>query len=206
MSEHILYIFDEIEGLDEEYLQNSIPDLSHERLSKAFAYRFQLDRILSVTVYLLLRLALRENHGINEPVEFSYNEYGKPFLRDYPLIYFNMSHCRRAAACVISEVEVGVDVQEIAPVSDELAKRTLTATEYAAFKKAENPSRLFCEYWTIKESYLKRTGQGIGTDLTKLSVAEIGEKTVLKESEDYLCCVSGISGQVRYVKPPITLL
>lgn len=194
MNENRLYVFDEIETLDEEYLRLSIPYLSPERRDKAFSYHFPLDRKLSVTAYLLLRIALREIHGIDEPVVFSYSKDGKPRLRDYPQIHFNLSHCRSAVACVLSVDEVGVDVQEIIPISDSLAKKTLTSKEYAEFKVSPTPFELFCKYWTIKESHLKRTGQGIGTDLTELSALDVAGKTIFKNNKNYCCCVAGITG------------
>jgi 4'-phosphopantetheinyl transferase len=180
--------------LDDGFPHRFIPFLSAERREKIFSYRFPPDRKLSVVVYLLLRLALMEKHGINEPVVFAYGKNGKPFLRDHPHIHFNLSHCRSAAACVISDTETGVDVQEIAPVSDGLARRVLSAEEYAAYKASHHPDELFCQMWTAKESYLKRTGQGIGTDLTALPSENTG---TLFKGKDYYCCVSApFNGEV----------
>lgn len=195
----MLYVFDEIDALDDEFPQRCKPFLSAQRCEKAFAYRFPLDRKLSAAAYILLRLCLIENYGIDEPVVFSYGKNGKPFLRDYPNIHFNLSHCRSAVACVVSNNEIGVDVQEIVPVSDGLAKRVLTEREYAVFRAAENPLRQFCEYWTIKESWLKKTGLGIGTDLTALSAEDISEQTLFTSGKNYCCCVAGDSVQFRCV-------
>jgi 4'-phosphopantetheinyl transferase len=41
---------------------------------------------------MLLRHALQENFGINKHIEFTDGDHGKPYLRDYPRIYFNISH------------------------------------------------------------------------------------------------------------------
>lgn len=195
----MLYVFDEIHELDDAFPARCIPYLSDQRREKAFSYRFPIDRKLSVTAYLLLRLALRENYGIDEPVVFAHGRNGKPFLRDYPQVHFNVSHCRSAVVCAVSDGAVGVDAEEIFAVSDELAVRVLTEKEYAAFKAADNPSVLFCEYWTIKESWLKKTGQGIGVDLTAVAAEDIGEKTLFTGSRNYCCCVAGASVRLRRV-------
>ena len=192
----MLYIFDDIDGLDDGFPEQHISFLSEERRIKAFSYRFPLDRKLSVAVYLLLRLALIEKYGIDEPVVFSYGNNGKPFLRDYPHINYNISHCRSAAACVIADDSVGVDVQEIAPVPDGLAQHVLSADEYAGYRDSRNPEDFFCAIWTIKESWLKRTGQGIGTDLKTLPVQ--GMKTLYR-GKDYYCCVNGADVQLHRV-------
>lgn len=195
----MLYLFDEIEKLDEKYLPRNLARLSQERRDKVFSYCFQLDKKLSAAAYLLLRLALEENYGIDEPVVFSYGNHGKPYLRDYPRIHFNLSHCKNAVACVLSAGEIGVDVQEIIPVSDTVARSVLTQKEYAEFKISSKPFELFCEYWTIKESYVKRTGQGIQTDFTELAVDDVGEKMIFKNSKGYCCCVAGVWGRIERV-------
>ena len=183
----MLYVFDEIDELDDDFLGQFIPFLPEERREKVFYYRFPRDRKLSAVVYLLLRLALMEKYGINEPVVFAYGKNGKPFLRDYPNIHFNLSHCHSAAVCVIADTEVGVDVQEIAPVSDDLARRVLSVEEYSGYKASLRPDELFCKMWTAKESRLKRTGRGIGCDLTALPAEDNG--TIFK-GKDYYCSVN----------------
>ena len=198
-----LYVFDEINGLDDAFISECTPYLSLERQEKAFSYTFPLDRNASIIAYLLLRLALMENYGINENVAFNYDKNGKPALRDYPHIHFNLSHCRTAAACALADREVGVDVEDIAPVPDEVARRVLTPKEYAKYsasiKTKTNPEELFCRYWTIKESWLKKTGSGIGTDLSILEAEDIGEKTIFKKADNYCCCVTGALVAVKYV-------
>lgn len=195
----MLYIFENIDSLSDDFSKRCIPYLSTQRIEKVFSYRFPLDRNLSATVYLLLRFALKVNYGIDEPVVFAFGKNGKPFLRDYPQIYFNLSHCNNAAACAVSSGEIGVDVQEVTPVSDDLAGRVLTTEEFGEFKAAENPSLQFCEYWVMKESWLKKTGQGICRDLNTLPSESLKEKTLVSGNENYCCCAAGDFVLLRYV-------
>ena len=195
----MLYLIDEIAELDDGFPERAKPLLSEERCAKVFARRLLLDRKLSTAVYLLLRLALMQEHGIDEAVIFAYGENGKPTLRDHPHIHFNLSHCSTAAACVISNLEAGVDVQKIAPVSDALAKRVLSPKEYEAFQASQHPDKLFCRFWTMKESWLKQTGRGLVKDLAALSTEQM-TNTVLLKGQSYYCCVSGNFDSIRYVK------
>ena len=190
----MLYIFDEVDKLEDLPMDR----LSDERRDKALRYRFSLSRKLSVGVYLLLCLALKEEFGIEEAVVFGYNENGKPFLKDYPHIHFNLSHCKKAVACAVSDSEVGVDIQDIRPVSDKVAKRVLTEVEHKRFKQAQVPDEYFCEIWTVKESFLKRTGQGIRADLREISADGITEKTVYR-GDGYYCCVTGLNVHIKRV-------
>ena len=190
----MLYIFDEADKLT----NVSMERLSDERRAKANNYRSEQKRALSVIVYLLLRLALSEEYDIDKAVEFEYSNKGKPFLRDYPNIYFNLSHSKSTAACVVSDKKCGVDVQQIVPVSDAVAKRVLTSKEYKGFLESKIPEEYFCEIWTIKESFLKQSGQGISTKLRDLSAEAVTDRTIYR-GKDYFCCVTGKNMQVRKV-------
>ena len=201
----MLYVFDGMDSLDESFVGQCLPHLSLERREKVFSYSFPLDRNGSVIAYLLLRHALKENYGINEKVTFKYGNYGKPLLENYPYIHFNLSHCRTAAACIVADSEVGVDVEEIKPVADDVAKRVLTAKEYAEYKASRRSDELFCEFWTMKESWLKKTGNGIGMDLSALAAEDTGEKTLFKGRKDYYCCATGAFVVVRYINSDILI-
>ena len=190
----MLYIFDETDKLEDMPLGL----LSDERREKALKHRFPLDKKLSIVVYLLLCFALNEEYGIEGPVEFMYNENGKPVLRDYPEIHFNLSHCKRAAACVVSNNEVGVDVQDVRRIPDKVAKRVLTESEYKIFTTAQAPDEYFCEIWTIKESFVKLTGRGIREDFRNIPVKSITDKTLYR-GEGYFCCVTGSDIQMKRV-------
>ena len=194
----MLYIFDGLDSLDDAFIGQCIPYLSMERKEKAFSYSFPSDRNCSVLAYMLLLLALKEIYGINENVTFKYGKNGKPYLQNYPNIQFNLSHCRAAAACIVAGCEVGVDVEEIKPVTDDVARRVLTVKEYAEYKASSNPDELFCGYWTAKESWLKKTGLGIGIDLSALAAEDTGEKTLVR-GKNYFCCATGASVMVKNV-------
>ena len=195
----MLYIFDEIDNIEDGFPESIKTLLSAERFEKIKRLRSPQKKKASAIAYLLLRLAISETYGINEAVEFSYGDKGKPHLKSYPHIHFNLSHSNEVAACVISNNEVGVDVQYIKPVNDSLARRVLTESEYAGFKSSKMPDEYFCEIWTVKESYLKQTGKGITTELRDVAADEITDKTIYR-SNDYFCCVCGPKMKVKFIR------
>lgn len=134
------------------------------RLRKALSYRFDIDRYLCAESFLLLEKMLRENLGLNHCPEFSYEEHGKPFLKEYPGIHFNISHCRKGVACAISESPVGVDIEEI-QYDALLSQTVLNPEERSAVEMSDEPEVKFTELWTRKESFLKLTGEGIRDNL-----------------------------------------
>ena len=195
----MLYIFDEVDKMDDELTESEISLLSNDRYAKIQRLRSPQGKKASFAVYLLLRVALKENYGIYEVVEFDYAEKGKPTLRDYPHIHFSLSHSKCTAVCAISDAEVGVDVQYISPISDRVAKRVLTTNEYVKFKESKTPDEYFCEIWTIKEACLKQTGQGISTELRDLSAESVTERYIYR-GDGYFCCVCGPVNNIKHIR------
>jgi len=195
----MLYIFDEMDSLDDGFMERVMPLLSEERQEKIKRLRSPLSKKASAVVYLLLRLALAELYGINEAVVFGYAKNEKPVLRDYRHIHFNLSHCKNAAACVVCDSEVGVDVQHISPVTDKVARRVLTEKEFKAFISSDFRDEFFCETWTIKESFIKKTGQGITTELRGIEAENVADRMTFK-GRGYFCCVCGAKMQIKHVR------
>lgn len=96
---------------------------------------------------------------------------GKPFLVNYPNIHISISDSGEYTVCAFAPVPVGIDLQEIRFLHKtplQLAHRFFTSTEYEMIRSAgdkEEQADLFCRLWTIKESCLKCTGQGLGGGL-----------------------------------------
>ena len=146
-------------------LDAALGAMTEQRRTKVMAFKHEQGRKLSAAAYMLLCKALREEYGINEAPLFEYSEHGKPAIVGHPEIYFNLSHCRSVAACVVSSSPVGVDVEEVREFKDSLARYVLNDDEYAMVSSSSQPAREFIRLWTMKESYLKLTGDGITRDL-----------------------------------------
>ena len=111
---------------------------------------------------LLLR-GLKLEYGIGELPEISFEEYGKPYFPNHPEIHFNISHCDKAVACMLSKKPVGIDVESIKPFDQDLAEYISTDGELASILESHDPSLTFTVIWTKKESYCKLTGRGLDT-------------------------------------------
>ena len=164
-----LYINDNPLAID---LESALAKMTEQRRTKVLAFKHEQGRKLSAAAYMLLCKAIKEEYGIDEPPVFEYSEHGKPSIVGHPEIYFNLSHCRSVAACVVSSRPVGIDVEEVREYKDSLARYVLNDEEYAMVSASSQPALEFIRLWTMKESYLKLTGDGITRDL----------KTVLADS------------------------
>ncbi len=83
-------------------------------------------------------------------------------------LHFNLSHCKKAVACVLSEQPVGVDVETIGRYSESLARHVLSPDEFDLVSSSPTPQIPFIRLWTQKEAIVKLTGRGIDDDLPNL--------------------------------------
>lgn len=104
-----------------------------------------------------------------ELIQFSYNDFGKPSLsggaKDSRL-RFNLSHSGDYALLAATKIgEIGVDIELIQPsfVDKESASQFLTPKEIRhLFEQPKSEQvKLYFDYWTQKEAYLKMRGDGL---------------------------------------------
>jgi 4'-phosphopantetheinyl transferase len=156
--EYHLFINDHIDDIDWEA---SLPLLSEQRREQVLRFKHILGRRTCVAAYLLLRKALLEVYGITEKPVFEYGEHGKPYIVGHPELHFSLSHCKEAAVCVLSRRPVGIDVESIGRYRDAVARYAMSDEELQQIQQAALPEVAFTRLWTMKESLLKLTGEGI---------------------------------------------
>ena len=139
-------------------VSGSVGLLPEYRRNKTERYRYDSDKLLSLTAGLLI---LREA-GDGDIV---IGEHGKPYFKDNSL-YYSVSHSGKAAAIAVDEKEVGLDIEKL-PDGDflKIAKRFYHPNELDFVLDSADRARAFARIWTRKEAYLKQTGIGISTDL-----------------------------------------
>ena len=127
---------------------------------------------LSAAGALLLAYALQETFGLRpSPSDFGLTGvHGKPVLRPYPHLGFNLSHSGSLVLCAVADAPVGVDIQQRISASDALARRVLSPPAYQAYRSAEDADAFFCQTWALKESYCKYTGAGLAQGLRSFTV------------------------------------
>ena len=105
-------------------------------------------------------------------LQFEAAEQGKPLISGPAMAtdwHFNLSHTHGLVAVAASCQPVGIDVEELSrQVPDlDIAKRYFSQREYqhiAATAPSEQ-ARLFLQYWTLKEAFLKAEGWGLSQRL-----------------------------------------
>lgn len=164
-----VYLYNIPQTITEQSLSLELSKLPEWRRRKALSYHNLTDRFLCAKSYLLLAHALRENFQIYEEMYFDINENGKPYLRKFPHIHFNISHCNKGVLCVIHEKEVGCDIEEIPSTLDiDLCRYCFNEKEFKHITDSQNPCLEFTKLWTKKEACLKQTGKGLTDNLSDL--------------------------------------
>lgn len=158
----MLYLNDDIAAFS---LEEALRCLPAWRREQVLGHRRELDRRLSAAAYLLLCRGLKAEYGMAEPPEFAYAEGGKPYLKGRPDIHFSLSHCPAAVICAIATEPIGADIERIRHYNAELARRVLSPAELEQVEDSAMPEVEFTRLWTMKESLLKLTGEGIRRDL-----------------------------------------
>ena len=177
-----IYLFDKVDSLDGGFINKNLHRLPMLRQQQCIKYRNIINKNACIIAYLLLEKGLKEQYGIVEPIAFIYNEYGKPYLKDYPHIFFNISHCKCGVICAIADFEIGIDIQDIQPFNIDIVRRVCCENELRQLSESDNPARLFCEIWTKKESYAKAKGISVA-DILKHDLPDTGY--FKREYKDY---------------------
>ena len=89
------------------------------------------------------------------------NKHGKPYLKDFPHVHFNISHSGEYVVCVVSDKPVGVDIQKIVRYNPDVAKKICDKKELMQIDASSDKESEFTKLWTQKEAVLKMLGTGI---------------------------------------------
>ena len=182
----ITLVSEEIWGFD---LEAALKEISEQRREQALKFRHEQGQRLCVLAYQLLKQGLREEYGFTENPIFEYNEHVKPAIVGHPEIFFNLSHCKEAVVCVISDQPIGVDVESIREYKENLVRYTMNDEEISLITAAENPAAAFIRLWTMKEATMKLIGTGISNDMkTVIDTRTHKYTTVERQRYIYTIC------------------
>lgn len=156
----MIYIFDDMVSYTDELYYKHLSCIPEWRKKQVLSYKRLEDRKKSVLAFILLMLALDREYGITDIGEFYYNEYGKPFIKNFP-VSFSFSHCKNAVACAVSKFNIGVDVEDVEVYNHMIAQRVCSDEELKLLATSSDSARVFGELWTAKESISKFEGMGL---------------------------------------------
>jgi len=144
------------------------------------------DKRLSLGAGILLDRGLRE-YGLREAeVRIRLKKNGKPYLPEHPRLHFSLSHSEEMVLAVFADAEVGCDIEYTRRAELKLAEKFFRPEEYAyvAGLEGEEQDSAFFQLWTLKESFLKATGMGLGLPLNAFQLCVSGDEIKVRQTYD----------------------
>lgn len=200
-TDHTIICIAKTDILSDECLFNAFyKGVSEARRKKVDRFLFYPDKRMSLGVEVLLYAALDrygfdrngcgpENAGGCEEtsgIRFGIGEYGKPYIEGHGNIFFNMSHSDDYVMAVVSDREVGCDIQKMGGAEMDLAERFFCEQEFRHLSGQPTDTEkrdMFYRYWTLKESFMKATGLGMELALSDFEVRP-GDGKIVRQAVD----------------------
>lgn len=157
-------------------LQRWQATLDLQEQDRARRFRFAADRDAFVAAHALARSMVAAQLGADPgALRFVAEPGGKPRLVSpcAGSLQFNLSHTRTHVACGIALCDgLGVDIEAVDRTEAvAVAERYFTPSEVRLLHDAalDRRNRVFARLWTLKEAFLKATGDGLRHPLDEFS-------------------------------------
>lgn len=180
-----LYVAD-IKKLPDPLLNSELlHKLPQQRQQRIHDMKQEKSRKQSMGAGLLLQKVLALYHIHDSQVKPDKN--GKPVVEG---LEFNLSHSGDLAICAVSDKPIGCDVEELREAPKGMAERYFSETEQAFVNSfsGDEYNRAFFQIWTMKEGYVKMTGEALRLPFKEYEVVG-NEKGILRDGEEQACCL-----------------
>ena len=122
-------------------------------------------------------------------------EQGKPYFANGQG-YFSLSYTDGWAFCALSDSPVGLDVEKVRPISPNAVRGVLTREEWMQYSLASNPAQCFMQFWTLKEAFLKFTGEGIAPSRLRELSFDLTYKNPILRGKDGFYFINRCAGDL----------
>ena len=166
----------------------SVPEILQRlplgRQQRIHSMKQEKSRKQSMGVGLLLQKVLALYHMQDSKVFIG--EHGKPMVDG---LEFSLSHSGDLIICA-----VGCDVEEIRKAPKGVAERYFSDSEQEDLDQfsGEEYDKAFFRIWTLKESYVKMTGEGMGVPMEEYEVIVDDCARVIRDEGVQGCYVSEV--------------
>lgn len=148
------------QAYSEENIQSligSFPLQVKESLSMVLISKRRREQALT---YHLLQELLIENGILGDFPIITHTASGQPILKNYSF-FLSISHSKDSICVALDEYPIGIDIETVRPLNENLMNRAFSPTERQTILSAQEPNSEFVRLWTRKEAFLKQQGLGI---------------------------------------------
>ena len=182
--------------------------IEEEDRKQILRYQFRQDRQRSLLGHLLSRYAIIQEYALtNKEIQIRRHAYGKPYIKDYSQIHYNISHSGEWVVVAIGKSPIGIDVENRREDWDLIGERVFSESEKYW---SQNSYKRKAILWTIKEAYVKYLGIGLSKSLNSFSI-DIKRKIITEVQKpfqtsfdyfvldnDYVCSECGYTKGAYY--------
>lgn len=173
-------IYDNIYNYSHDEYKYFLTIIKEEKQKKIKKIINEDDKKRSILGEILLIKLLKEFKIDYYYIDIYKNKYGKPFIKNMN-IYFNISHSNDYVVCIISNNEIGIDIEKIRNVKKNIINQFATPNEIIYISESNDNFNQKCyEVFTLKEAYFKC----LGTDLSNIKNVEFDIKNKLIKCND----------------------
>lgn len=168
--------FCNINDLSEEEYTAAYNSLSPSKKEHIDRQKATADKKRSLAAEILIKNYLCNDLNMENPI-IKRAESGYPYIFNSKL-HLSIAHSKEYVVFCIDDKPIGIDIEEINPITARLVERVCTKEE--AEYVADNAERFF-EIWTAKEAYFKMLKTGI-TDLKSVNALTLKRKLIKLEN------------------------
>lgn len=156
------YIIKNINDYSDKEINNFYNNIYIEKKNRINNFRNELKTRQSVIGELLLSNLLDKYYNLDyNDLEFKFNKDNKPFIVNNN-IFYNISHSSNYVITVVSDKEIGIDIEKIRETNIKSINYFASSKEkeYILLEHNNLFKRLF-EIYTLKEAYIKMVGKSV---------------------------------------------
>ena len=158
--------------------QESDSVMNHEEKNRAdrfyFAKHQRRFRAARTTLRLILAYYAKIQAG---KLAFTYNQYGKPALQDFPFIQFNLSHSSDLALLAVGmDAPLGIDLEFFsARPYQGIGEQLFSQKENEVLNRLPQALKPLCFFhiWAQKEAFIKACGLGLHYPIHQITVPSL---------------------------------
>ena len=156
------YIIKNINDYSDKEINNFYNNIYIEKKNRINNFRNELKTRQSVIGELLLSNLLDKYYNLDyNDLEFKFNKDNKPFIVNNN-IFYNISHSSNYVITVVSDKEIGIDIEKIRETNIKSINYFASNKEKEyIFSEDNNLFKRLFEIYTLKEAYIKMVGKSV---------------------------------------------
>lgn len=182
-----LYVsyLDALPGEGQEEYEKLLKEISGERQERIKQNKSQKSRKQLLGAGILLKKVF-DIYGVDVS-SIQKDLHGKPVVDGF---HFNLSHTDGLVVCTVGDQSVGCDAERMGKAPRGIAERFFSEREKEHLHSCVTSyDETFFRMWTMKESYIKMTGEGMHLPMNRFEICFEDPIKIFRDGKEQSCYV-----------------